>query len=640
MMTCRALVLTALLVPLAAGCGGGSRQATTTPSKNERLVSGVGIRGNQVLAADDILGGLSTRGPSGRVTTTRYRFDPLQAELDRKRIESYYEGRGFFSARVTDIELRPFDDAMAGPLVYVEFVVREGPRTTIATVSTNGAPEELRTEIARVLSGAKLQAGEPIVYEHYSVAKTRLQALLVRRGYAFARVEGKIEVERRLATAAVTLEIEAGPLARFGRVTVLGLRDIPESAVRTRVAWTAGEVFDSTLIEATRARLFAMGAFSIIRIDHERTHAGDRADVTIRLTETYRREVKFGGGVGVDRAHYEIRGRAAHVRRGFLHPLMTLRLDLRPAVVFLRGVSGTGQLAGEATAAGDLRDVLYPRALLTTELSYLVSSLDAYSMQGPRLRIAAQRPFLADRLHLSFGWQLALRTFFRIDDAITEADRSRLSLVSPYRLGLFEQTISYDGRDDPVNPRAGYYAEVRLEQAGTFAGSAFGYVRAVPEVRGFVPLSSRLVAAARVRFGWLLSGALPITQRFFAGGASSQRGFSQQRLAPFVVGDEDRHVPVGGETLLETSAELRADVTRLWGNWLGVVGFLDGAEVTDSLDQLDVQHLHWAAGGGLRYRTPIGALRLDLGFRLGRTGAGEPDPDDTWAFHFSLGEAF
>lgn len=635
-------MLTALLVPLPAGCGGGSRgnQASTTPHQSDRLVSAVGIRGNQLLSSGELLDGLSTRGPSGRITTTRYRFDPLQAELDRKRIESYYEGRGFFSARVTDIELRPFDDPMAGPLVYVEFVVREGPRTDIAAVSTTGAPDELRTEIDEVVAGAGIRVGAPVVYERYSVLKTRLQALLVRRGYAFARVHGQIEVDRRLATAAVKLEIDSGPRALFGRVTVLGLRDVPESAVRARVAWTAGQVFDPTLIEATRARLFSMGAFSIIRIEHERTHAGDRADVTIRLTETFRREIKFGGGVGVDRAHYEIRARAAHVRRGFLHPLFTLRLDLRPAVVFLRGVSGTGQIAGEATAAGDLRDVLYPRALLSTELSYLVSSLDAYSIQGPRLRIAVQRPFLSDRLHLSVGWQFRLRTFFRIDEAITEADRTRLGLVNPYRLGLFEQTISYDGRDDPVNPRAGYYAEVRLEQAGTWAGSAFDYLRAIPELRGFVPLSSRVVGAARVRFGWPLSGALPITQRFFAGGASSQRGFSQQRLAPFVVGDADRHVPVGGEALIETSAELRADVTRLWGNWLGVVGFLDGADVTDSLDRLDLEHLHWAAGGGLRYRTPVGALRLDLGFRLNRTGTDEPDPNDTWAFHFSLGEAF
>ena len=68
--------------------------------------------------------------------------------------------------------------------------------------------------------------------------------------------------------------------------------------------------------------------------------------------------------------------------------------------------------------------------------------------------------------------------------------------------------------------------------------------------------------------------------------------------------------------------------------------FLDGADVTETWGELDATRLHWAAGGGLRLPTPVGAVRFDVGFRLNRTGAGEPRAGDARAYHLSVGEAF
>jgi len=157
------------------------------------------------------------------------------------------------------------------------------------------------------------------------------------------------------------------------------------------------------------------------------------------------------------------------------------------------------------------------------------------------------------------------------------------------------------------------------------------------------------VLAARVGLGTRLSGAgLPVTRRYFAGGAASQRGFSQRRLSPRArtgqdgIGriDPESGVPVGGEGLVETSVELRLDLFRVAGQRLGVTAFVDGADVGMALSDIDVANLHWAAGGGLRLHTPVGPIRVDVGFRLNRTGPGEPDPGDGWAYHLSLGEAF
>jgi hypothetical protein len=107
------------------------------------------------------------------------------------------------------------------------------------------------------------------------------------------------------------------------------------------------------------------------------------------------------------------------------------------------------------------------------------------------------------------------------------------------------------------------------------------------------------------------------------------------------------------------SAELRVDVVRLFGRWLVLAAFVDGGDVSGpscggssscarvaARSSVDWDDLHWAAGGGLRYRTLLGSVRADLGVRLNRLtpfqpdGAPNPDPGERFAFHLSFGEAF
>ena len=137
-------------------------------------------------------------------------------------------------------------------------------------------------------------------------------------------------------------------------------------------------------------------------------------------------------------------------------------------------------------------------------------------------------------------------------------------------------------------------------------------------------------------------GDIPVTERYFSGGSTTQRGFGERRLAPTLVGDVDgtmREVPIGGAELVEANVELRRRLTTIKGMDLGGVTFLDGGDVTEA-GGINLGNLHWAAGAGLRLFTPIGPVRLDVGYRLNRTGPGEPDPGSPFAFHLSIGEAY
>jgi outer membrane translocation and assembly module TamA len=138
----------------------------------------------------------------------------------------------------------------------------------------------------------------------------------------------------------------------------------------------------------------------------------------------------------------------------------------------------------------------------------------------------------------------------------------------------------------------------------------------------------------------------PLTQRFFGGGATGQRGFAYRRMSPEARTSKGDRVPVGGEGLIESSIETRIGLTEIKGNWLDLGLFLDAGDCTPTWRELEVTNLNYAAGAGLRYDTVVGSLRFDVGVRLNRLeqagvdGLGNPDPGQRFAIHLSLGEAF
>ena len=92
--------------------------------------------------------------------------------------------------------------------------------------------------------------------------------------------------------------------------------------------------------------------------------------------------------------------------------------------------------------------------------------------------------------------------------------------------------------------------------------------------------------------------------------------------------------------MLETSGELRLRVTKVFKNWMSVIVFVDAADVTEKLAELNPFDLHVAIGCGVSYETPIGPVRADLGVRVNRTGPDEPAAGSRFAFHLAMGETF
>ncbi|HEY3353954.1 MAG TPA: BamA/TamA family outer membrane protein, partial [Polyangia bacterium] len=261
-----------------------------------------------------------------------------------------------------------------------------------------------------------------------------------------------------------------------------------------------------------------------------------------------------------------------------------------------------------------------------------------------------------------------LLTFFNTDPVILidPAQAGRFfGFLDPYRVGWWQQDVALDLRDSAVDPRKGAYALAGAEEGGDYAGGAFTYQKLRGEVRGYVPLGGRLVLAARAQFGHIASqGDLgsPITRRFYLGGPSSHRGFSFGRLSLQVPSGFPGRLPlpVGGDEMFLAQVEVRARLFQVRGSWFAVAAFFDTGDVAApscgsggcpllppaAPRHVDFARLHHAVGGGLRFKTVIGTLRADVGVRLNRLAASEPDglpnpdPGHRIVFHLSVAEAF
>jgi outer membrane protein insertion porin family len=418
----------------------------------------------------------------------------------------------------------------------------------------------------------------------------------------------------------------------------------------------------------------------ITEIDHGL--AGSR-DVLVTVEEAPSTTLGYGGGVEVTRRLVRTSATAApserfeFAPRGFVEigrrnlfgrnqsvNLFT-RISLRTradSVVTNDGV----QPATDFNEYRVLATYRQPRIFGTTDF---VAS--GFLEQGTRTSFdfnrRGARAELARRLgpHWSLSGRYSLERTEVFNETFSAEDQLLIDRLFPQvRLSTVSSSLIRDTRDDPLGPTHGTLMGLDTEVAGRSIGSEVGFAKSF--IQGFsyrrLPGRRGIVLATGARLGLAAGFArdvpavdddgnpvlgpdgnpllvpvddLPASERFFAGGDTTVRGFGLDQLGTPETLDANGF-PLGGNAVLVLNAELRIPVWRD----VGVVTFLDGGNVFRRVPDFDLSELRGAAGFGLRYRSPVGPLRLDLGFKLDRRLLPNGEQERPTAFYISLGQAF
>lgn len=589
-------------------------------------------------------------------------------------VRAAYEQRGHRDAEVRPeiVEAPPAAGAGEAAAVPVRLLVEvvEGPATTVGAVSFEGVTAFSGADLAAAID---VQPGAPY---HAPQARAAAAAILLRylnEGYEAAQVDVSPRFDESGETAAVVFVVREGPQIIVDHVLVVGNRQIAASTIRRELALRPGEPLGRDEIDETRRRLTALGIFRRIELREFSHGAADRRDVVVVVEEAPATRIGYGGGL---EASQRLRAAASGAA--------SEQLEFAPRGFF---EIGRRNLWGKNRSI-DLhtRVSLWPRGGAAAEVSRTDLEFNEYRFL---LNFREPRAFgqSGDLFVSGFAEQVIRPSFDLISRGVNTELRREIGAAMTGRLGhtygvnrianeqlrpedrplvdrLFpEVTLSTvsaglvrDTRTDPLEPAGGTLLAVDVEASSNVIGSAVGFAKTVLQGFYYRQLPGGPVFAAGARLGLARSfsttfvdaavddGApgprmvaqrtLPASERFFAGGDSTVRGFALDRL-----GDEStigaNGFPTGGNAMIVLNSELRAPV---FGP-LQVVGFLDAGNVIDRVSNFDLRRLRGAAGFGLRYRSPIGPIRVDLGFKLDRQEfAGERER--LTALHVSIGQAF
>lgn len=430
-------------------------------------------------------------------------------------------------------------------------------------------------------------------------------------GYAKVKLTGQeLRANHATQTLLARLRLKPGPKVRFGALVQETESAVRASRIKRIAGLPTGAVFSPETMKTVAKRLRRTGAFASVSLNEAKTLGpGNTMDIGLALVDEKPR--RFGAGAELSSVEgLTLSGFWLH--RNFLGGAERFRVE--GEVAGLGGQSGGidyelgARLDQPATFGPDTGAFLFANISYEDEPGYISKKVE-----------------LGGGVNHTFSESLSGEVGLGLSYSETEdvsGDRSFFLLTLP-------GALTWDRRDDALNPTGGFF--LRAEATPFISlkdGGAGARLYADGRLyRGFGG-DGRFVLAGRAQIGAALAGSasdIPPDFLFYSGGGNSVRGQPYRSLG--VIRDGEL---TGGQSYLALSTELRARVTEN----IGVVGFFDAGHVGDGGFFQTGDNWHTGAGLGLRYKTPIGPLRLDVGLPVsGSTGDGVQ-------LYLGIGQAF
>ncbi len=573
------------------------------------------------------------------VGPTRERYSKLQknlpfVEADVKEgvdlLHRLYVAEGFLDAAVDPPRYNFRDETSQ---VDVTIPIREGRQYFFGDVSFTGktiyGAEELRGQIADLLEA-------PYTEARVADVPRRLQAYFKSRGYYDVKVEATGEpTAARDGHIPVQVAIAPGPVYHFTDAQVSGLTRLHPTYVTKRFSNLNGKTYSPDLLDEKFRALMRTGLFTLLQIKPTPI-AGDALRLDITAEEAKSKEFGLSVGYGT----YE----------GLIGGLQYRERDL----------FGSGRpitFSTEVSQRSYKGEILYENPfLMDTDVDlktkvYAVSfDYDGYS----KFELGA-RGELTRKITKQYEIG-AIFTARHVEVTSAEIKDKYLGQTS-YFIDSIGFTQTLDLRESPLVAPRGFVFNNTLDVAAAALGSEIELFRTTVRAGYYLPFGpknltpgvvedkrgtflqrwfqqSGVAVGARLAVVHSLNNTgpdeavtLPIDERLFNGGGTTVRSFSERQLGPL-----DRHRnPLGGEFSTVFNAEYTFPI---YGELQGAV-FTDAGNLLPTSEEPGLDELRYAVGLGLRYRLPIGPIRLDYGVNPDRHPG-----EDFGAFHFSFGFAF
>ncbi len=583
------------------------------------------------------------------------KYSPKLLDQSVKNVADAYKNAGFESVQVKTEVINH------QPNIGMTFVIEEGPRTMVAgaeVVGNKNIPvEQLHKQPFAI------QAGKPFSPAGMSHDRDRILATYLDQGYLNAEVNAKVDKQPGNEVN-VTYQVNEHQQIRISNVTVLGEDHTREDLIYRFSGMGAGYPLSQGRMLEGESALYELGIFDWSSIGPAAPITNQtREQAVIKVHEAKRNSITYGFG-------FEVTHRGANVPNG------TVAVPGLPTI----GLGNAKVVPSENTFASPRGTIEYTRSNLrgraeTATISLLAARLDQRALltyTNPHFRESqwstllsgsvertTENPLFAARIgdgSLQFERTLdrakSIRAQFRYEfNRTVLSDLVFPELVLPedraVRLSTVSAALIRDTRDKPLDAHRGVFQTVNLAITPSAFGSSADFTRFFGQYAFYKPLSS-VVWATSFRLGLaspFLGSHVPTSERFFAGGGTTLRGFplngaGPQRIVP-VCGNpsdpatcSDISVPVGGNQLFIFNTELRAPLPIIKN--LGIVAFYDGGNVYQNINfRQYIDDYTNTPGIGLRYNTPIGPVRFDIGHNL------NPVPGVKATQYFiTLGQAF
>lgn len=584
-------------------------------------------------------------------------FDPRVLAFDSVRVRLFYYRHGFREAQVA------LDTAREGGGVHVRFLVTEGRPVRVEEVRISGG-ESLPPTLGRSLP---LQAGQPLDEIALEATRDSLRGRLQDRGYYHADVLANYAIARSAPyLAKVEYELLPGPLTRFGDILVQGATRVDTSLILSALAFRPGDPYSRIALLNSQRNLFALEVFRHAEIAPLAAPSDSVLPVRVVVIEGVQHRFRFG--LGVTTAEY-LNAEGRWISRNLLGGARRLEATVRIANLVaqrLETVPGFEECSDiYCDLSGSLHlDFAQPRFLdplmtagvglflerVTVPQVYVRTSRGAYA--------SLRRTFGSTAVALGYRPELtrleSAEQVFCANFTACEAEDIRL-LRESHRLAPLTLSYNLERANSLLSPTRGFALRLEGEAAGAATFSEFAYLRGVGELVTYREPFRGVVLATRARGGWARAVGAPgeglglhPQRRFFAGGPSSVRGFAQYRLGPKLLTvdaartlartdslgagcapqtinagecdvselarahpDQLKLQPIGGAALVEGNVEVRFPLVleRFRG-----AAFLDFGQVWRAEDAVQLGQIAWSPGVGVRYYSPIGPVRVDVGY--------------------------